>query len=166
MGDQNVLVVGTEVNSVFGLFNSVVLRDVADGLEVYAVSACRVANCTTETSAIWPTITRYKNLITEFTSIINQSENLSIYLSIYIWLYSTCGPWPLYQFLNIYTVGSSPWTGDQPVARPLPTDRTTQTQNKRIQTSISRVGFEPMIPVFELPKTVHVLARAANVLGK
>jgi hypothetical protein len=37
------------------------------------------------------------------------------------------GPWPLFSFLIIYTVGRSPWTGDQPVARPLPT------QNKRIQ---------------------------------
>jgi hypothetical protein len=34
----------------------------------------------------------------------------------------------------------------QPVARPLPTHRTTQTQNKRTQTS---TRFEPMIPVFE-----------------
>jgi hypothetical protein len=39
--------------------------------------------------------------------------------------------------------------GDQPVARPLPTHRTTQTQNKRTQASMSRVGFEPTIPVFE-----------------
>jgi hypothetical protein len=29
------------------------------------------------------------------------------------------GPWPLSQFLNLYTVGRTPWTGDQPVARPL-----------------------------------------------
>jgi hypothetical protein len=42
------------------------------------------------------------------------------------------GPWPLFQFLNQCTVGRTPWTGDQPVARPLPTHRTTQTQNKRI----------------------------------
>jgi hypothetical protein len=39
--------------------------------------------------------------------------------------------WPLaaffFQFLNIYKFGRSPWTGDQPVARPLPTHRTTQT---------------------------------------
>jgi hypothetical protein len=32
-----------------------------------------------------------------------------------------------------YTVGTTPWRGDQPVARPLPTHRTTQTQNKRTQ---------------------------------
>jgi hypothetical protein len=41
-------------------------------------------------------------------------------------------PWPLIQFRNLfYTDGRTPWTGDQPVARPLPTYRTTQTQNKR-----------------------------------
>jgi hypothetical protein len=37
-------------------------------------------------------------------------------------------------FLILYTVGRTPWKGDQPVARPLPTHRTTQTQNKRTQT--------------------------------
>jgi hypothetical protein len=41
------------------------------------------------------------------------------------------GPWTLYQFLNLHTIGRTPWTGDQHVARPLPTHRTTQTQNKR-----------------------------------
>jgi hypothetical protein len=40
------------------------------------------------------------------------------------------GPWPLLQFRTLlYTVGRTPWTSDQPVARPLPTHRTTQTQN-------------------------------------
>jgi hypothetical protein len=34
-------------------------------------------------------------------------------------------------FINHKTVGNIPWTGDQLVARPLPTRRTTQTQNKR-----------------------------------
>jgi hypothetical protein len=42
------------------------------------------------------------------------------------------GPWPLLQFRNLfYTVGRTTWTGDQSVARPLPTHRTTQIQNKR-----------------------------------
>jgi hypothetical protein len=42
------------------------------------------------------------------------------------------GPWPLLQFRNLlYTVGRTPWTGGQPVARPLLTHRTTQTQNER-----------------------------------
>jgi hypothetical protein len=48
-----------------------------------------------------------------------------------LWLCSPCEPWPLFQFLNLYTVCRNPWTGDQPVARSLPTHRTTQTQNKR-----------------------------------
>jgi hypothetical protein len=47
-------------------------------------------------------------------------------LSIYPWLYC-----PLLDlghflsFLSLYTVGSTPWTSDQPVARPLPTHTTT-----------------------------------------
>jgi hypothetical protein len=55
--------------------------------------------------------------------------------------------------------------GDQLVARPLPTHRTTQTQNKRTHTSVPRVGFEPAIPVLERAKTVHALDRAAAVIG-
>jgi hypothetical protein len=55
--------------------------------------------------------------------------------------------------------------GDQPVARLLPTNRTTQTQNKRKQTYIPKVGFELTTPVFELAKTVHALDRAATVIG-
>jgi hypothetical protein len=45
----------------------------------------------------------------------------SIYLSIYLSIYS-----PLFDhgrffsFLIFYTVGMTPWTGDQPIARPLP----------------------------------------------
>jgi hypothetical protein len=40
--------------------------------------------------------------------------------------------------------------------------RITQTQNKRRQTSMPRVGFEPTIPVFERTKTVHALDSAAT----
>jgi hypothetical protein len=32
-----------------------------------------------------------------------------------------------FSFLILYTVGRTPWTGDQPVARPLSTHRTTET---------------------------------------
>jgi hypothetical protein len=59
----------------------------------------------------------------------------------------------------------TPWTGGQLVARPLPAHRTTQTQNKRTQTSMPQVGFEPTVPVFERAKTVHALDHAATVLG-
>jgi hypothetical protein len=47
-------------------------------------------------------------------------------LSIYLWLYNPRG---LFQFLNLYTVGRTPWMGDQPVTRQLPKHRTTQAQN-------------------------------------
>jgi hypothetical protein len=53
-----------------------------------------------------------------------------MYLSIYLWLYNSCGPRSLFQFLNLYTVCRIPWKGDLPVARPLPTHGTTQIQNK------------------------------------
>jgi hypothetical protein len=53
--------------------------------------------------------------------------------------------------------------GDQPVARPLPTHRTTQTENKRTQTPMPGVGSELTITVFERAKTVHVLDCAAIV---
>jgi hypothetical protein len=41
-------------------------------------------------------------------------------------------PWPLLKFRNLFfTDGRTPLTSDQPVVRPLPTHRGTQTQNKR-----------------------------------
>jgi hypothetical protein len=52
-------------------------------------------------------------------------------------------------FSSFYIVGSTPWTGDQPVGSPLSTHRRTQIQNYRTQISMLRVGFEPTIPVFE-----------------
>jgi hypothetical protein len=40
-------------------------------------------------------------------------------------------PWPLLQFCNLfYTDSRIPWTSNEPITRPLPTHRTTQTQNK------------------------------------
>jgi hypothetical protein len=72
-------------------------------------------------------------------------------------------PWPIFQLLNQYIVGRTPWIGDQPLTRPLPTCRTTQTRNKRTQTSMPSVGFEPTISVCDRAKTVHALDRAVTV---
>jgi hypothetical protein len=74
----------------------------------------------------------------------------------------TFGPWQLFQFLNLYTVGRTPWTGDQPVARPLPTHRTTKIQKKHTQTSMPQVEFEPTILMLERAKTVHTTYTTAN----
>jgi hypothetical protein len=94
---------------------------------------------------------------------------LSIYLSICLSIYlSTYSPLfylgRVFSFLILCTVGRTPRTGDQLVARTLPTHRTTQTQNKRTQTYMPRVGFETMIPAFERAKTVNALDRAATVI--
>jgi hypothetical protein len=82
------------------------------------------------------------------------------------------GSWPLslslslLQFHNLFsTDGRTPWTSDQPVARGLPTHRTKPTQNKRKQTFMSRVGFEPRVPAFERGKTLRALDRAVTVIG-
>jgi hypothetical protein len=72
----------------------------------------------------------------------------------------------LFSFLFLYTFGRTPCTGDQPVSKPLPTTRTTQTQNKRTQTSMPQVGFEPTIPAFEGAKTVHALDSMATAIGE
>jgi hypothetical protein len=74
------------------------------------------------------------------------------------WLYSPCGSWPLFQSPDLFTIGRTPWTSDQLLARPLTKHRTAQTQNKHIythQTSIPWVGFEPTITASEQAKTVH-----------
>jgi hypothetical protein len=90
----------------------------------------------------------------------------SIYLSIYLCLYS-----PLLclgrfsSFLMFDTVGRTPWTGDQPVARLLPAYRTAQAQNKRTLTYMPQAGFDPTIPVFERAKTVHDLDLTVTVIS-
>jgi hypothetical protein len=84
---------------------------------------------------------------------------LSVCLSVYgstVLLLDLCC---FFSFLILYTVGRTPRTRYQ-----LPTHRTTQTQNKRTQTSMSWMGFEPKIPEFERAKTVHALDRAATVI--
>jgi hypothetical protein len=51
-----------------------------------------------------------------------------------LWLYSPLlGLGHFFNFLILYTGRRTSWTGDQPGKRPLPTHRTTQTQNKRRQ---------------------------------
>jgi hypothetical protein len=73
------------------------------------------------------------------------------------------GPWPRF-VIFLYRVCRTPWKSDQSVARPPPTHRTTHTRNKRTQTSMPCVRFEPTIPAFERAKTVHALDRAASVI--
>jgi hypothetical protein len=66
-----------------------------------------------------------------------------------------------FSFLILYKVGRISWTGDQLVARPLPTHRTTQTHTDIHALS----GIRTHDPAFERAKTVHALDRAAPVIG-
>jgi hypothetical protein len=73
-------------------------------------------------------------------------------------------PWSLFLFRNpIHTAGRTPWAVDQPVARPLPAHRRAQTQNRRTQTFMPRVGFEHTISAFGQKKTVHAIDYAATI---
>jgi hypothetical protein len=69
-------------------------------------------------------------------------------------------PWRFFIFLILYTVGRTPWTGDQPVSC-----TQNNTKNKRTQTSTPLVGFEPTNLVFERANTVRALDRPATVIG-
>jgi hypothetical protein len=93
-----------------------------------------------------------------------QDSTCSIGASARIWVVYTQCPielTPDEASLNSKRVRRIPWTGDQPVARPL----LTKTQNKRTQTYLLLEGFEPKAPVFERAKTVNALERAATVIG-
>jgi hypothetical protein len=46
-----------------------------------------------------------------------------VHLSLSLWFYRTSDLGLFFSFLILYTVGRTPWTGDQTVARPLPTHR-------------------------------------------
>jgi hypothetical protein len=97
----------------------------------------------------------------------NYKGKALLFLStIYLWLYSPLlGFCRFFSFLIFYTANRTPWTGIRPIARPLHAHRTAQIQNKRTQTSMPQMGFEPMIRVFERAKTVYVLDRAVTVIG-
>jgi hypothetical protein len=58
----------------------------------------------------------------------------------------------------LYTVGRTPWTGNQLVAKPLPTQDNTNTEE-------TYIDIYALNPVFERAKTVHALDRAATVIG-
>jgi hypothetical protein len=92
-----------------------------------------------------------------------QQHMLTGYISIYLWLYRPLlGLGGFFTFLISYTVYRTPWTRDQPG------HRTAQTQNKRTQTPMPQVAFEPTIPVIQRAKTVHapLLRSAYGIKGK
>jgi hypothetical protein len=90
------------------------------------------------------------------------AESHSHYIGIIVllWLYSPLlGLGCFFSFLILYTVSRTPWTGDQPIARPLPTYRTTQRHTKHTQYRYPCLELDsnPPIPAFKRAKTVNAL---------
>jgi hypothetical protein len=81
-------------------------------------------------------------------------------VNIFMPLQPSVGPRPLLQFLD--PIHSRQDSLDGGSAR---RKAATYTQNKRTQTSMPLVGFEPTIPALERAKTVHALELAATVIG-
>jgi hypothetical protein len=103
--------------------------------------------------------TKTLHLDTRFTRMLPWSSILTLIPCKQNCLYYYYGSTGFCSFLILYTVGRTPWAGDQPVARPLPTPQ----QYK--QTYMPWVGFELTIPAFERAKAVHSLDREATVIG-
>jgi hypothetical protein len=89
--------------------------------------------------------------------------HLHTYLRTYLLtaLHFLVGLWPPFQLLN--PIHSRYDSLDGGSARHKATQQ--HTRNKRTQTSMPRVRFEPTTPVFERAKTVQALDRAATVIG-
>jgi hypothetical protein len=111
---------------------------------IYASIAIRIHDPSRRAETVHA-LDRTATVISKYISYIHSFIHSSIVLQLFI------RPWPRLQLSNhFYTDARTPWTSDQPVAKPLPTHRTTRTQKKRnIQTSMPRVEFEPTIAVFE-----------------
>jgi hypothetical protein len=80
-----------------------------------------------------------------------------IYKSSLVWFYSQLlGLGHFLLFWILFTVDRTPWMGDKSFTRPLPTLRTTQTQNKHTNISFcSRIRTHDHDPVCKREKTVH-----------
>jgi hypothetical protein len=74
-------------------------------------------------------------------------------------------PWPLFQFLELFTRSVGLLGRGISSSQGLYLHTRQHKQNKRTQTSMPQVGFEPTIPVFERAKTVHALDPADTVIG-
>jgi hypothetical protein len=89
----------------------------------------------------------------------------SIHPSTYVWLYSSLLGLGLFSSLLIFCrVVGLLGRGIRP-SQGLCLHTEQHKQNKRTQTSMTRMGFEPTISVFKLTKIVHALDRSTTVIG-
>jgi hypothetical protein len=98
------------------------------------------------------------------TSDLDKLFGTSIYLSMA--LQPFVGPWPLFQFLDLFTQSVGPLgRGICPSQGRYQHIEQHKHRKKRTQTSMPWVGFELTIPVFERARTFHNLDRAATAIG-
>jgi hypothetical protein len=114
---------------------------------------CRLLGCSSETSVHIRSTRRH--IPEDGILHSHRRENLdsyTVYIIFLLWLYSPLlGLGRFFSFLLPYTVGRTPWKGDQPIARPLPTHRTKSHRhpylewdsNPRSQRSSERRQFMP-----------------------
>jgi hypothetical protein len=87
----------------------------------------------------------------------------SLSLSLSLWLYSPLKLGRFFSFLILYLVGRTPWTADQPVARPLPTHGNTN-RIKAHRHPCLEWDSSPRSQCWRA-KTVDPLDRAPTVIG-
>jgi hypothetical protein len=101
----------------------------------------------------------------EFSSTVTIHSMIRIHPSIHPFIHGStalCCALAAFQFLNpIQSVGL---LGRGSARRRASTYRTTQTRNKRTQTSMPLMGFESTTTMFWRAKTVHALDRAATMI--
>jgi hypothetical protein len=101
-----------------------------------------------------------------FTDTHNPTFNLNnkiFFIRSSVALQSFVGPDIFFRFTIFpYTDGRTPWTSDQPIARPLPTHRTIQTQNKCTH---GHLRLEWDSNSLKLEKTVHPCDCVATMIG-
>jgi FAD synthase len=76
-----------------------------------------------------------------------------------------CGNWTLLQFSGLFTQTVGLLGRVISTSQGLYLHTGKHKQNKRTQTSMPQVGFEPTIPASERAKTVHALDRSLTVIG-
>jgi hypothetical protein len=80
-------------------------------------------------------------------------------------LQSFVGPWLLFQFLDPFTQSVGLLGRGISHSQGLYLNTGQHKQNKRTQTFMPRIEFEPTIPTVERAKTVLALDRVATVIG-
>jgi hypothetical protein len=82
-----------------------------------------------------------------------------------LWLYNNLDLSRFFSSLAFYTDGRTPWTGDQPVARPIPANNNTNTINAQNTDIHVLSGIRTHDPSVRAGEEVYALDRTATMIG-